>query len=198
MSDHKRRPDEPDNPFEPSIEKAFGPPADCAVGYGRPPKATQFKKGQSGNPKGRPKRNGAISGKVGDILRALINLPTSIREGDKVRQIPLLKAVIRAFVATATHGDLSAVKTLLAELALLDPSPENRPAGYIVFNRSCLTREEFNARHDIRAGRERTFEEARAYQLEIGQEPAPIEVTITGQEKEPLLIKIPEHLRPKS
>ena len=29
---------------------------DYEVGYGRPPKKTQFKKGQSGNPKGRPKR----------------------------------------------------------------------------------------------------------------------------------------------
>ena len=26
-----------------------------AVGYGKPPKHAQFKKGQSGNPKGRPK-----------------------------------------------------------------------------------------------------------------------------------------------
>ena len=26
------------------------------VGYGKPPKATRFKKGQSGNPKGRPRR----------------------------------------------------------------------------------------------------------------------------------------------
>ena len=25
------------------------------VGYGKPPKATQFKKGKSGNPRGRPK-----------------------------------------------------------------------------------------------------------------------------------------------
>ena len=28
---------------------------DYEVGYGRPPKDKQFKKGQSGNPKGRPK-----------------------------------------------------------------------------------------------------------------------------------------------
>jgi hypothetical protein len=28
---------------------------DYNVGYGKPPKASQFKKGQSGNPKGRPK-----------------------------------------------------------------------------------------------------------------------------------------------
>ena len=29
---------------------------DYEVGYGRPPAHTQFKKGQSGNPRGRPKR----------------------------------------------------------------------------------------------------------------------------------------------
>ena len=28
---------------------------DYEVGYGRPPKSGQFKKGQSGNPKGRPR-----------------------------------------------------------------------------------------------------------------------------------------------
>ena len=33
-------------------QKAGG---DYAVGYGRPPKATQFKPGRSGNPRGRPK-----------------------------------------------------------------------------------------------------------------------------------------------
>ena len=32
-----------------------GDGADYEVGYGKPPKHTRFKKGQSGNPKGRPK-----------------------------------------------------------------------------------------------------------------------------------------------
>jgi hypothetical protein len=32
-------------------------PENNQVGYGRPPAATRFKKGQSGNPKGRPKRD---------------------------------------------------------------------------------------------------------------------------------------------
>jgi Family of unknown function (DUF5681) len=36
-----------------SYEKTSG---DYEVGYGKPPKATQFQRGVSGNPKGRPKK----------------------------------------------------------------------------------------------------------------------------------------------
>ena len=198
-SNNKRTPDGANNPFEPSIEEAFGPPKDDAVGYGRPPKATQFKKGQSGNPKGRPRRTAAaVSGKVADILRAFIDRRVSVREGDKVIEITLLQAVIRAFVAKAARGEPRAVSMLLAELAPLDPPPQDQPAGYMVFNRLSLTREEFDARWVRIAGgsmRPRTVEEAHAYLREIGRAAAPIDVAISGIEKEPMLIKIPEHLR---
>ena len=41
---------------------------DYAVGYGRPPKASQFAAGKSGNPKGRPKD----SRSVGAVLQNII------------------------------------------------------------------------------------------------------------------------------
>ena len=46
--------------------------ADYAVGYGRPPRATQFASGKSGNPRGRPKGNRTIGAILQDILRQKI------------------------------------------------------------------------------------------------------------------------------
>ena len=41
---------------------------DYEIGYGRPPKHTQFKKGQSGNPEGRPKGIKSLSTELDDEL----------------------------------------------------------------------------------------------------------------------------------
>ena len=44
------------------------------VGYGKPPNHTQFKKGQSGNPRGRPKGSRNFSTDVRDTLKARVGL----------------------------------------------------------------------------------------------------------------------------
>lgn len=50
---------------------------DYAVGYGRPPRANQFKRGKSGNPKGRPKG----SRELDDQMRKLLSKKYPITEG---------------------------------------------------------------------------------------------------------------------
>ena len=39
-----------------------------AIGYKRPPKATQFQKGQSGNPRGRPRGSKNLSTLISEAL----------------------------------------------------------------------------------------------------------------------------------
>ncbi len=77
------------------------PEDDYEVGYGKPPKDTQFKPGRSGNPRGRPKgaRNFTTE------LREELNERIPIREGGKVRRISKRRAVLKAQVAKALNGD---------------------------------------------------------------------------------------------
>jgi Family of unknown function (DUF5681) len=72
-----------------------------AVGFGRPPLAHQFKPGQSGNPRGRPKgaKNEAT------ILRELLDRKIDVREGGRVRKITVLEAILLRFTEDALKGN---------------------------------------------------------------------------------------------
>src|SRR5687768_6396759 len=65
------------------------------VGYGRPPKHTRFKPGQSGNPRGRPKRTGNNK-PLGLMVRQLLTEPITVRDGDQIRQMSRLEVAFRA------------------------------------------------------------------------------------------------------
>lgn len=84
-------------------------PGDYAVGYGRPPKSTQWKKGQTGNPKGRKKGSKSIK----TIVRGLFNRRVKVRDGDGVRKIAALEAMFLRFLERAMNGDAKAAAFLL-------------------------------------------------------------------------------------
>lgn len=83
---------------------------DYEVGYGRPPKATQFKKGQSGNPKGRPKQARTLS----KILDHVLHETIQVREGDGLRSMSAHEAVLYAQVVKAMQGDQRAFTAIMS------------------------------------------------------------------------------------
>jgi hypothetical protein len=71
------------------------------VGYQRPPKHSQFKPGQSGNPKGRPV--GSLN--VNTLLKRAITKKVTVREGEKTRQMPVVELMFQTHTTKAAKGD---------------------------------------------------------------------------------------------
>lgn len=80
------------------------------VGYGKPPRQFQFKKGQSGNPKGRPP--GSLN--VATILARTLREKVTVTENGRRRTITKLEAAVKQIVNKAAAGDAAAIKFLLA------------------------------------------------------------------------------------
>ena len=82
---------------------------DDEVGYGKPPKATRFKKGQSGNPKGRPK--GSRNFKT-DVI-ATLEAPVQLKEKGRVKTVATQQAALLRLREKALSGDGRALDRLL-------------------------------------------------------------------------------------
>ena len=95
-------------------------PIDYDVGYGRPPRATQFAPGESGNPRGRPKGSRSVGAILQDILRQKI----AVTENGKTRRIPTLEVMFRRLVNDAVRRDPTALKLLLPLIDRYAASPE--------------------------------------------------------------------------
>jgi Family of unknown function (DUF5681) len=80
------------------------------VGYGRPPKANQFKPGKSGNPKGRPK--GSLN--LVTDLAAELSEPITVREDGRTRRLSKQRALIKSLLAKGIQGDVRAAAAILA------------------------------------------------------------------------------------
>ena len=83
--------------------------SDYRVGYGRPPLDTRFKRGQSGNPKGRPP--GAKN--LASLLNEALNELVIIKEDGGRKRISKRKAAFKQLVNEAAKGNWRALKLLV-------------------------------------------------------------------------------------
>lgn len=94
---------------------------DYEVGFGRPPKARQFRKGQSGNPRGRPRGAKNFS----SIMQEELQQPVLVRENGKQKSMSKLRAIAKQLVNRAAAGDHRAIRTLIE----YDAGEQKRAAG---------------------------------------------------------------------
>ena len=114
---------------------------DYSVGYSRPPKHSQFKKGRSGNPRGRPKGSRNFSTLVKNELKE----PVIVNEHGRRKQLTKTEVIAKQVVNKAVAADPRALRFLIDQ-GLLEVGPEAAPellpdqkAGLPLFVETCRT-----------------------------------------------------------
>ncbi|MGD9738429.1 MAG: DUF5681 domain-containing protein [Parvibaculaceae bacterium] len=123
------------------------------VGFGRPPKEHQFKKGRSGNPRGRPKKSKVGPATLRGALIEIVQEKVSYLDNGVKRRASQLDLILRKLTRDAMKGDRSAMKAVINLLSSSDLSP---PSEYDAPDTSTAW---LMAKIDEMAGRS---EEARA------------------------------------
>lgn len=85
------------------------PDGDYEVGYGKPPKHTRFKPGQSGNPAGRRRKPQTLARDLLDEMEDVV----TVEDGDGPRTVSRQRAILRRLTAKAIEGDPKATDMVL-------------------------------------------------------------------------------------
>jgi hypothetical protein len=132
--------------------------------YRNPPAEYRFRRGMSGNPKGRPRKERAlVSTKVGgqpgigleDRIKSLAieeaYRPITIREGDRVERVPVIQAILRKVAILAANGNTRAQQSYLN--LVMGAEADRRTAATEILRFNVLYKERW---HRVLAERART------------------------------------------
>jgi hypothetical protein len=125
------------------------------VGYGRPPKHSQFRPGQSGNPSGHRKKRDSLQ----DIVAQVLFEKRELEVGERTEKIQGVTALVRTAMTRALQGDykfLMAVIALIRLSGLADlggdallPETDSRSDEAILAD--FLRRQSFSPKHSVSA-----------------------------------------------
>ena len=118
--------------------------AESNSGYKRPPKTGQFRTGQSGNPRGRPKGTRNLKTDLDKILRMRVR----IRENGETREISRQEAILLSLFNRATQGgDVRAANTIVAMVLKLNPPiPADQPPDEVTEDDRAIIDDYLNRR----------------------------------------------------
>ena len=106
-----------------------------SVGYKSPPQHTQFKPGQSGNPKGRPKKSTSLTEVIGKEVGRRVQIVIN----GKRQKVSMLEAIVKQHLTKAAGGDPKSVAILFSLLKDIQPGTKNKLSELV---------QEFRAIHD--------------------------------------------------
>ena len=100
------------------------PTGEWSVGYRRPPLASRFRPGQSGNPRGSRKRARTL----GAAVAAALNEKVAVKENGRQRSITKLEAAAKQLANRAAKGEERAMQLVVRLIEADDPRPaQNEP-----------------------------------------------------------------------
>ena len=161
-----------------------------AVGYGKPPKATRFKKGQSGNPKGRPRKQGKgnkekeplkltfADAPSNSLFEEEVYRPLKLTENGRPVEMTAAQALMQSMFGSALKGNRINQRYLLERIEREDQ--EARAAHIARYERYKRLKAEGEER--IAQAREKGEEPPALYPHpdDILLEPAEMEVHVLG------------------
>jgi Family of unknown function (DUF5681) len=118
------------------------------VGYGKPPRHSRFRPGQSGNPRGRPKDAKNLS----TLVHEALNEPVVVTENGRRRKVSKRRAIITQLVNRSAQADLKATQILLGIVQEIERRSEAEPAVTTFAAADEKVLEQLTARFSSRKG----------------------------------------------